>query len=65
MLKKPGDCGYICHYNGKRVDVYAPTLSVAKRLAVAHFKPPKSHAHMVSVCLAEGPDGGQKETVLT
>lgn len=45
--------GYVAFYNGKRHELYAPSLYAAKLAAVAHFKPPKSKAHMVSVVLAE------------
>lgn len=45
--------GYIAFYNDKRHELHATSLFDAKTKAVAHFKPPKSKAHMVSVVLAE------------
>lgn len=45
--------GYIAFYNQKRFEVYAETLFEAKDKAIAHFKPPKSKQHMVTVMLAE------------
>jgi hypothetical protein len=45
--------GYIGFFNGRRTEVYADTLYEAKTKAIAHFKPTKSKAHMVSVMLAE------------
>lgn len=45
--------GYVCFYNGKRHELYAADLYAAKEAAIAHFKPPKSKTHMVSVVLAE------------
>ena len=52
-------CGYVCFFNNKRWECYATTLSQAKDMAIAHFKPAKSKRHMVSVVLAERPDGSQ------
>ena len=45
--------GYVCFYNGKRWECHAESSYKAQQLAVAHFKPPKSKQHMVSVVLAE------------
>jgi hypothetical protein len=45
--------GYICLYGGKRVELYAGGLYQAQQKAVAHFKPPKSKRHLVTVHLAE------------
>lgn len=45
--------GYIAFYNGQRVEFHAASLYAAKLAAIAHFKAPKSKAHMVSVVLAE------------
>ena len=50
--------GYVCFYNGKRWECYANSMFAAKEKAVAHFKPPKSKRHTVSVVLAEK-DGKQ------
>lgn len=45
--------GYVCFYNGKRIELYADSTYDAKLQAVAKFKAPKSKQHMVSVMLAE------------
>jgi len=45
--------GYVCLYNGKRHELYAESHYTAGQAAEAHFKPPKSKRHMVSVMLAE------------
>jgi hypothetical protein len=45
--------GYICFYNGKRVEVHADSLYAAKKLAIASFQVPKKKESMVSVVLAE------------
>lgn len=45
--------GYICFYNQKRFECYADSLYAAQQQAVAHFKPPKSKQHMVTVVLAQ------------
>ena len=50
--------GYVCYYDGKRWECHASSMFAAKEKAVAHFKPPKSKQHMVSVVLAEK-DGQQ------
>lgn len=52
-------CGYVCFYNSKRIEMYATSLLEAKTKAIALFKPPKSKQHMISVCLAERPDGSE------
>lgn len=52
-----GDYGYVAFYAGKRTEIYAASLYAAKVAAVAYFKAPKSKAHMVTVVLAERPDG--------
>ena len=52
-------CGYVCFYNNKRIELYATSLFEAKTKAVALFKPPKSKQHMISVLLAERPDGSE------
>lgn len=53
--------GYICFYNGKRIEVQASSLMEAKQKALLHFKPAKSKAHMISIVLAELPDGSVVE----
>ncbi len=45
--------GYVCFYNGKRFECHADSLYGAKKLAIQHFKPPKSKEHMVTATLAE------------
>jgi hypothetical protein len=55
--KNPGDCGYVFFYNGKRIELYAPTLLAAKEKAVEYFKPPKSKKHMVHGMIAEDQEG--------
>jgi hypothetical protein len=45
--------GYIALYGEKRFELYADTLYEAKQKALAHFKPPKSKRHLVTVHLAE------------
>lgn len=54
-----GLLGYIGFFEGKQQDIYASSLLDAKNKAIAHFKPSKKKAHMVSVVLAEKPDGTQ------
>lgn len=45
--------GYICIYCGKRFEVYANSLSQARELAIAHFRPAKSKLGLLSIVLAE------------
>jgi hypothetical protein len=45
--------GYIALYNGRRTELYAPTMWDAVLQAREFFKAPKSKAHLVSVHLAE------------
>lgn len=45
--------GYVCIYNGRQIEVYAPSLYEAKQEAVRQFRPPKSKQHRVSAHLAE------------
>lgn len=49
--------GYISFYKGGRKELHATSLFAAKEKAIELFKPPKSQRHMVSVVLAERPDG--------
>ena len=51
--------GFVCFYNSKRIEVYAPSMYAAKLKAIEQFKAPKSKQHMVSVVLAERPDGSE------
>lgn len=57
--KQPGDCGYICTFDGKNVALYAKDLYAAKKAAIAHFKPRKSKEHLVTPYLCEKQDGSQ------
>jgi hypothetical protein len=45
--------GYVCFYNGKRVEIFADSMFQARELAEKLFKPSKSKKHMISVVLAE------------
>ena len=45
--------GYKAFYNGQETEVHADSSYGASLKAIEHFKPPKSKAHMVSVCLCE------------
>lgn len=49
--------GYIALFNGKREEIRASSLLEAKQEALRRFKPSKKNAYMVSVMLAERPDG--------
>lgn len=55
--KAPGDSGYVAHYGGKGVGLYAPSLYAASERARAYFNPPRSKRHMVSVLFVEDRDG--------
>ena len=45
--------GYVCFYNGKRIEVYAADLYAAKKDAVQQLKVPMSKWNLVSIVLAE------------
>lgn len=45
--------GYVCFYNGKRIELHAASLFAAQEEAVRRFNPPKSKRHMVHCHLAE------------
>lgn len=45
--------GYVCLYCRKRFEVYANSLSQARELAIAHFRPAKSKLGLLVVTLAE------------
>lgn len=53
----PEQYGYLAGYQGQTVEVWAKGQWPATQLARAHFKPPKSKAHLVWVKVAERPDG--------
>lgn len=55
--KKPGDCGYIAFWKGKRVEVYGPTLLAAQNVVVKHFKVKKPWE--VNIMIAERADGSE------
>lgn len=55
--KQDGDCGYVAFYEGKRIELYAPTQYEARQRAVSHFKPNKKKTHLVHVHIAELADG--------
>lgn len=57
--KKPGDSGYVCFYNRKRIEVYASGSWQAQELAAKYFKARKSY--QVAVVVAERPDGTEVE----
>lgn len=50
------DCGYVCFFEGKRIELYAKSLYEAKVLATNHWKVRKSNQHLVSAHLAENSD---------
>lgn len=54
-----GMFGFVCFYNSKRIEVYAASMYAAKLQAIEQFKAPKSKQHMVSVVLAERPNGSE------
>lgn len=45
--------GYIAMFNGKRIELYAPSLYAAKLEAIKQFKAPKKKENLISVMLAE------------
>ncbi len=45
--------GYVAFYNRQKWEGFADSLYAAKLLAIAHFKAPKSKAHLVAIALAE------------
>lgn len=59
MPKSPGLglYGYICLFSGRRTEIYASSLYAAKQEAIKEFKAKPKQEHMVSVHLAERPDG--------
>lgn len=48
---------YVAIFNGKQIELKAPSLYGAKLKAVEHFKPGKSRQHMVAIYLACTADG--------
>lgn len=53
------DFGYVAIYGGKRIEVYASSLYAAKKKAISDLRVPKSKIGLLSVILAEYPDGTQ------
>jgi hypothetical protein len=49
--------GYVAFFKGKRAEIHAASLYAAKVQALAIFKPSKRDSGLVSVTLAERPDG--------
>lgn len=45
--------GYLAFFNGKQIEVYAASSYAAQQKAIAHFKPAKSKAHLVTAYLCE------------
>jgi hypothetical protein len=52
-MNQPPLYGYIGFYEQRRHELRAASLYDAKQAALAHFRPPKAKAHLVSVVLAE------------
>lgn len=48
-----GDNGYICFYNGKKIEVTAQTSYSAQQIAARKMNVPAKKVHMISVKLAE------------
>ena len=51
--------GYVCFYNGKRVEVYAETSYKAQLQAAALLKVPAKRQHQISVTFCERSDGSE------
>ncbi len=51
--------GYIAHYGMHRREIHAPTAYAAQQKAIELLKIPKSKRGLLSVTLAERPDGTQ------
>ena len=49
--------GYICFYNGKRVEVRAPTQYAAQQEAARLLKVPAKKQYLITPVLAERADG--------
>lgn len=56
---KEGLCGYVAFYQGKRVEVYAPTLYAAHKKVAEQLKVPAKKEHLISVTLCERADGSE------
>lgn len=52
-----GEYGYVAGFNGREIEVWAPSLWKAKQEALHFFKPSKRRQIEVWVVLAETPSG--------
>lgn len=57
--------GYICFYQGKKVEVLANTSYAAQTQAAEVFKLSAKNQHKVDVYLCERPDGSQVTQTIT
>lgn len=51
--------GYVCFYQGKRVEVYAETVLAAQKKVAAELHVPSKKEYLISVNLCERPDGSE------
>ena len=54
-----GKCGYVCFYNGKRIELYATSMFAAQAEAAIQFKVKSKFAYKISVNLCEREDGSE------
>jgi hypothetical protein len=59
MEKLAGQSGYVCFYNGKRLEVYANNQLDAQRKASELFHVKPKFSYRVSVNLCERADGSE------
>jgi len=52
-------CGYVAFYQGKRIEVYAPSLYAAQNKVAEQLKVPAKKQHLISVTLCEHEDGSE------
>jgi hypothetical protein len=57
MSMEKGLCGYVCFYQGKRVEVYAESMLAAQKLVAAQLQVPARKQYLISVNLCEREDG--------
>lgn len=57
--------GYVCFYNGKRIEVYAPNTFAAQKKVAAQLNVPPKKQYMIAVKLAERPDGSEVSHIAT
>lgn len=55
--KLDGDCGYVCTYKGKQIELYAQTTLQARNLAQECFGVKSKDAHKITTSLVELKDG--------